>query len=49
MYVEATYKLPDGFKRSNDVSNKVLSIACSTIKYELKKHNYFYIDSSISA
>ena len=45
--VEATYKLPDGFRTSINVLNRVLNIPSSTIEHELKKHNYsFYSQSS---
>ena len=47
MNVEATYKLPDGFRTSINVLNRVLNIPSSTIEHELKKHNYsFYSQSS---
>lgn len=47
MRVETAYKLPDGFKTSINVLNKVLNIPCSTVEHELKKHNYsFYRQSS---
>lgn len=46
MNVEATYKLPDGFRTSINVLKRVLNIPCSTIEYELKKHNYSFYDRS---
>ncbi len=47
MNVEATYKLPDGFRTSINVLNRVLNMPSSTIEHELKKHNYsFYSQSS---
>lgn len=47
MRVETAYKLPDGFRTSINVLNKVLNIPCSTVEHELKKHNYsFYSQSS---
>lgn len=47
MNVDATYKLPDGFRTSINVLNRVLNMPSSTIEHELKKHNYsFYSQSS---
>ncbi|MBD5317178.1 MAG: hypothetical protein HDS11_05880 [Bacteroides sp.] len=46
MVVDVTYKLPDGFKTSINVLNKVLNISCSTIEHELKKHNFLFYDQS---
>lgn len=46
MNVEATSKLPDGFRTSINVLNRVLNIPCSTIEHELKKHNYSFYDRS---
>jgi len=46
MSVELTYQLPNGFKTSIDVLNQVLNMPCSTIEYELKKHNYSFYDQS---
>lgn len=46
MHAELTYKLPDGFRTSIKVLNKVLNIPCSTIEHELKKHNYSFYDRS---
>ena len=46
-HVEATYKLPEGFRTSINVLNRVLNMPYSTIEHELKKHNYsFYSQSS---
>lgn len=45
--VDTTYKLPEGFRTSINVLNKVLNIPSSTIEHELKKHNYsLYSQSS---
>lgn len=46
MIVESTYKLPDRFKTSIEVLNKVLNMPVSTIEHELKKHNYQFHDQS---
>lgn len=46
MHAELTYKLPDGFRTSINVLNRVLNIPCSTIEHELKKHNYSFYDQS---
>lgn len=46
MLVEATYKLPEGFRTSINVLNRVLNMPCSTIEHELKKHNYSNVDQS---
>lgn len=46
MRMETIYKLPDGFRTSINVLNRVLNISCSTIEHELKKHNYKYHNRS---
>ena len=43
---ESRYQLPNGFRTSINVLNKVLSIPSSTIEHELKKHNYSFYDQS---
>lgn len=46
MRMDTIYKLPDGFRTSINVLNRVLNISCSTIEHELKKHNYKYHNRS---
>ena len=44
--METKYKLPDGFKTSINVLNRVINIPSSTIEHELKKHNYSFDNRS---
>ncbi len=43
---ELRYQLPNGFRTSINVLNRVLNIPSSTIEHELKKHNYTFYDQS---